>query len=192
MEAAQRKSKRAKLVINDEYLHDVALKSLLQSGEYETETREWSRLPEDEQTWEEWKTTFRVAYLDKQRSKAAREGEGKPFGGSAQFGAASVAQDKKKKEGTPKISNQMLDSLEGYLDNIAAAATQTTANGGPLAELSAILAVSVDTVARQQPEIKRRTEHLNALKKKGTSGTNGVTGTGGNTFTPCKHCEVVG
>ena len=41
MEAAQRKSKRAKLVINDEYMHDVALKLLLQSGEYETETREW-------------------------------------------------------------------------------------------------------------------------------------------------------
>ena len=46
MKAAQRKSKRAKLVINDEYLHAVALKSLLQSGEYETETREWSKLPE--------------------------------------------------------------------------------------------------------------------------------------------------
>ena len=51
MEAAQRKSKRAKLIINDEYMHDVALKYLLQSGEYETETREWSKLPEDEQTW---------------------------------------------------------------------------------------------------------------------------------------------
>ena len=32
MEAAQRKSKRAKLVINDEYLHAISLKSLLQSG----------------------------------------------------------------------------------------------------------------------------------------------------------------
>ena len=48
MEAAQRKSKRAKLVINDEYLHAVALKLLLQSGEYKTETREWSKLPEDD------------------------------------------------------------------------------------------------------------------------------------------------
>ena len=47
MEAAQRKYKRAKLVINDKYLHAVALKSLLQSGDYETETREWSKLPED-------------------------------------------------------------------------------------------------------------------------------------------------
>ena len=36
MEAVQHKSKRAKLVITDEYMHAVALKSLLQSGEYET------------------------------------------------------------------------------------------------------------------------------------------------------------
>ena len=42
MEAAQQKSKRAKLVICDEYMHAVALKSLPRSGEYETETREWS------------------------------------------------------------------------------------------------------------------------------------------------------
>ena len=39
MEAAHRKSKRAKLVITDEYMHAGALKLLLQSGEYETETR---------------------------------------------------------------------------------------------------------------------------------------------------------
>ena len=44
----------------------------------------------------------------------------------------------------------MLDSLKGYLDNIAAAAIQTAANGGPLAELAESLAVSVDAVARQQ------------------------------------------
>ena len=44
------------------------------------------------------------------------------------------------------MSHQMLDSLEGYLDNIAAAATQTEATGTPLAEFAAILAVSVDTV----------------------------------------------
>ena len=41
METAQRKSKRAKLFIHDEYMHTVALKALLQSGEYATETREW-------------------------------------------------------------------------------------------------------------------------------------------------------
>ena len=75
MEAAQRKSKQAKLVINDEYLHAVALKSLLHSVEYETETREWSKLPEADQTWEEWKTMFRAAYVAKRRLDAVREGE---------------------------------------------------------------------------------------------------------------------
>ena len=74
MEAAQRKSKRAKLVINDEYLHAVALKLHHQSGEYETETREWSKLPEADQTWEDWKTTFCAAYVAKRRLGAVREG----------------------------------------------------------------------------------------------------------------------
>ena len=74
MEAAQRKSKRAKLVIHDKYMHDVALKLLLRSGEYETETREWSKLPEDEQTWSEWKTNSRAEYVAKRRAEAALEG----------------------------------------------------------------------------------------------------------------------
>ena len=70
MEAAQRNSKRAKLVINNEYLHDVALKLILQSGEYEKETREWLKLPEVDQTWDDWKTTFCAAYVAKRRSEA--------------------------------------------------------------------------------------------------------------------------
>ena len=56
-------------------MHDVALKSLPQSGEYKTETREWSKLPEDQQTWVARKTTFWGAYVAKRRAKAAREGE---------------------------------------------------------------------------------------------------------------------
>ena len=69
-------------------------------------------------------------------------------------------------EGTPQLTNQMLDLLEGYLDNIAAAATQTVANGGSLAELAASLAISVDTVARQKIEIKRLSDQISALKKR--------------------------
>ena len=38
VEGAQRKSKWAKLVINDEYMHAVALKLLLQAGGKKTET----------------------------------------------------------------------------------------------------------------------------------------------------------
>ena len=95
-----------------------------------------------------------------------REGEQKYFGGSALFGVAPVRNEQPEQKETPKMSHQMLDSLEGYLDNITAAATQTAANGTPLAELATSLAVLVDTVARQQLEIKRLTEHINALRKK--------------------------
>ena len=73
-EAVQQKSKRARLVIHDEYMHAVALKLLLQSGEYEPETQEWTKLPEDHQTWAVWKTTFREAYVTKRRAESAREG----------------------------------------------------------------------------------------------------------------------
>ena len=63
-----------------------------------------------------------------------------------------------------------MDSLEGYLDNIAAEATQTEANGGTLAELAAGMAISVDTIARQQQEIKRLSEQINASKKERNTG----------------------
>ena len=84
MEAAQRKSKRAKLFIHDEYMHAVALKLLLRS----VETREWLKLPEYQQTWAAWKTIFREVYVAKRRAEAAREGKENPFGGFALFGAA--------------------------------------------------------------------------------------------------------
>ena len=121
-----------------------------------------------------------------------REGEQKPFGGSALFGVAAVGNEQPEQKEEQKMSHQILDSLVGYLDNIAAAATQTAATGTPLAELAASLAVSVDMVARQQLEIKRLTEHINSLRKKGGTVTAGVLNTGRNNSPNCKHCAVVG
>ena len=112
---------------------------------------------------EKWKTTFREVYFAKRRSEAAREGEEKPFGGSATFGGTN---NKTKTKGA-QLTHHMMDSLEGYLNNISAAATQTEDPGGPLAELTASIAVSVETVARQKQEIKRLTAQVNAFKKKG-------------------------
>ena len=116
-------------------MHDVALKLLLKLGEYETKAREWSKIPDDQQTCTAWENTFREAYGAKRRAETAREGEDKPFGGSA----ANEAHNQLRRRGNTASSvpvplpNQILDSLEGSLDNIAAAATQTVAKGGPLA-----------------------------------------------------------
>ena len=84
----------------------------------------------------------------------------------------------------------MMDLLEGYLENIAAAAIQKSSNGGPITELAASLEISVDTVSRQQQEIKRFSEQVNALKKRGTQAARGSTFPGGTTV--CTHCEAVG
>ena len=69
MEAAQQNSKQEKLVIHDEYMYAVVIKFLLKSGEYETKTREWSKIPDDQQTWTVWKTISREAYVAKRRPK---------------------------------------------------------------------------------------------------------------------------
>ena len=66
------------------------------------------------------------------------------------------------------------------------------ANRALLEQLASSLAVSIDTVTRQQLEIKQLTELINALKNKGTSVTNGVTGTGEKKIPTCKHFKAVG
>ena len=61
------------------------------------------------------------------------------------------------------VTNQMVDTLAGYLDNIAAAATNA-GGGKELAELAASVAILVDTNAVQARELKQIREQINALK----------------------------
>ena len=98
--------------------------------------------------------------MAKRRAEAAGEGEEKPFGGYAVIGGPAIEKHGQLRRrghtvsaGPAPLKNQTLYSLEGYLDNIAAAATQTVAKGEPLAELAASLAISVDTVAQHKQEI---------------------------------------
>ena len=90
--------------------------------------------------------------MAKQRDQAAREGEAKLLCGTAAY----AEHDKMRQQaGTSSsvpapLPNQMMDSLEGYLDNITVAATQASSKGGPLVELSVILAISIYKVAAQQ------------------------------------------
>ena len=89
------------------------------------------------------------------RVEASQEGEEKPFVGSAVFGASAEKKTNKqlRSRGNPTsagpslLTNQMMELLEGYLEDIAETVTKTVAKGVPLAELASILATSVDTVA---------------------------------------------
>ena len=79
-------------------------------------------------------------------------GGGKPFGGSAVNKAHKQLRQRGHTDSdvTYPPPNQILDSLEGYLDNIFVAATQAVEKGVSLAELSVSLAISIDTVLEQQ------------------------------------------
>ena len=118
MEAAQRKSKRAKQVITDKYMHAVALKSLLQSGKYETETREWSKLQKTQQIWKNGKLPSGRLMLQRDTLK--------PPGGRRKtlwwFRGLRRKKQKTKTKGA-QLTHKMMESLGGYLNNIAAAAT---------------------------------------------------------------------
>ena len=56
----------------------------------------------------------------------------------------------------------MVDTLAGYLDNIAAAAT-TTRGGIELVHLSAIMAILVNTNTAQAKELNQMREQINDL-----------------------------
>ena len=86
-----------------------------------------------------------------------------------------------------------MDSLEGYLDNIAAAATKSVATSTPLAKLSASLAISVDTVATQAKEIAQLYRKNTAFKKKsgGKANDGGTTNLESTPFV-CPHWAAVG
>ena len=94
--------------------------------------------------------------MAKRRAEASREGEVKPFVVSAVIKMVKKTHGQLQRQGHTAsvgpalLTNQMLESIEVYLYNIAMAATQTVAKVEPLAELAASLAISVDTVARQQ------------------------------------------
>ena len=69
--------------------------------------------------------------MAKQRAEAAREGEEKPFGGSAVIGGSAVNEANRQlrrqgnpaSAGTDPLTNHMLDLLKEYIDKIAAVST---------------------------------------------------------------------
>ena len=90
--------------------------------------------------------------MAKRQAEASREDKDKPFGG---FTVKNI-HDQLRQRGhiayavPAPLPNKMLDSLEGYLDNIAAATAQAVAKRGPLSKLPASLAISIDTMVEQK------------------------------------------
>ena len=65
MEAAQKKFVRTPLPVTNVVMQSIAFRSILVSGEYPDDMREWQNLTPADQTWEKWKTKFLLAYVSK-------------------------------------------------------------------------------------------------------------------------------
>ena len=133
----------------------IAFRAILTSGEYPNNMREWQNITPTDQTWDKWKINFLLAYTSNELRNKARDSVGQPFGGQAI--AQSLTQQVQ-----PKVTNQMVYTLAGYLNNIVATAT-TTGRGTKLADLSASMYTLVDTNADQDKELKQMREQINAL-----------------------------
>ena len=133
MEEAQRKAKRAKLLILDIELAMYATTSVLQA--HKKETDEWEGRSANKKTWTEWKQAYLAAYvrgINRQRAGATDE----PFTRAAN-------------NIMPAATTDVIDALVGSLDNLALAATsnKTTLQQLTAANLALTRTVSTLTIA---------------------------------------------
>jgi len=177
LEEAQAQADRAGLPISDDVLVATANRAMLASNDYPDETKAWNKLAPTSRTWALWKPTYHEVYTANKRVDDIRGEQGKPFGGSASNpfgGTAPAAENSTAKAVKFGAANQptdeMVDSLAGYLDNMAAAVTNGGSTFEQYAENFTKLADSIvtltDTNKKQQAELRALREENASLKKK--------------------------
>ena len=134
LEDAQRKLARANLPMSDDQLLAIASTAVLASEHFPHPTDEWEALPRDQKTWTAWKTHYRAAHLARKRLLLA-SGRSNTTGGVAH----AVTYD-------TTIQPETLDRLDGYLDNLAAAATNDRTTLSQLIDSNANLTANVATL----------------------------------------------
>jgi len=125
MEDAQRKLARANLPMSDDQLVAIASTAVLASNHFPRPTDEWEARPRAEKTWAEWKLHYRATHLARKRQLLASGKTPTAFGAANAATAAFVAP--MESDITPKT----MAKLDGYLDNLAAAATTEKNNTHP-------------------------------------------------------------
>ncbi len=110
MEDAQKKAKRAGMLIADVELVMIALAAVLAAQHFPRKVTDWEGRPAIDRTWRAWKVEFRQAHIRRQRQLQASEG-GEPLGGAHAVLPAPP--------GT-------IDRLGTALDNLALAAANDT------------------------------------------------------------------
>ena len=137
LEEAQRKLARANLPMSDAQLLAIASTAVLASGHFPRPTDEWEALPPATKTWARWKPHYRAAHIARKRQMLAAGNTT-----TSSFGAANAvtAVD------DATISEDTLTRLDGYLDNLAAAATSEKTTLNQLIENNATLTASITSL----------------------------------------------
>ena len=164
MEKAQRRSVRGKLPVLDPTLAATAINSLLATGDYKDDTTSWLKMDETQRTWKNFKKHFLAAYLAEEQRKKYYGGEqnpGQPFGGTATQ-QQSIPEDSSAAGGGITIHNafpaQMSNSMDGFLDNIAALVSSDSEAMQKLVDAIATLTATnkkqAETITAQQKTIQ--------------------------------------
>jgi hypothetical protein len=136
LEEAQRKLTRANLPMTDAQLLAIASASVLRSGHFARPTDKWEALPSARKMWAAWKTHYRATHIARKRQLLAAGKARPPSCGTANSVTPAYVMD-------DSISPEALSKLDGYLDNLAAAATMEKTTLTQLIENNATLTVTV-------------------------------------------------
>ena len=185
LEDAQRQAGRAGRIITDDTLLLFASTAMLTSERFPRANDDWEDRAEQDKTWVTWKLDYKQAHAKVRVKYQATEG-------STKLGATNLAACQ---EAHLPLDNQLeedssnVNTLEGYLDNLAAAATnekdvlkQLVLNNTKLATSNESL---VALVKKQQNEIKNLEWELSRFNKPGQASAR-------NTLTLCANCKKEG
>eukprot|EP00804_Cyclotella_cryptica_P005048 CCRYP_017573-RA/>CCRYP_017573-RA protein AED:0.43 eAED:0.43 QI:0/-1/0/1/-1/1/1/0/192 len=132
LEAAQRKLARANLPMSDDQLLAIASTAVLASNHFPRPTDDWEAKPGANKTWTAWKTHYRAAHIARKRQLLA-SGIAMP----PSTANALIAED------DVHLTEGTFARLDGYLDNLAAAATTERTTLQSLTEANAALVANL-------------------------------------------------
>jgi hypothetical protein len=150
--------------MGDRQLLSIASTAVLAAQHFPRTTDEWEALAPALKTWPNWKVKYRAAHIARKRQLLA-SGSSEPLGR-----AHAVATD---------IRADTFDKLDGYLDNLANAATHEKSTLASLVEANATLTASNATLTTSYSALSAAYVIL-AAKAGGSNPTNGNADTRNN------------
>eukprot|EP00804_Cyclotella_cryptica_P001895 CCRYP_007353-RA/>CCRYP_007353-RA protein AED:0.44 eAED:1.00 QI:0/-1/0/1/-1/1/1/0/387 len=156
LEAAQRKLTHANLPMSDDQLLAIASTAVLASNHFPRPTHDWEAKPCVTKTWRAWKTHYSAAHIARKRQLLA-SGTAMPASTSNAF---LTEDDTYLTEGT-------FARLDGYLDNLAAAATTECTTLQSLMEANAALVANVTALTTSDASLTAAYTTMAAIHRTG-------------------------